>query len=154
MVAVTQPSRPPATLGPRGSAVATLHRMSSPVGVRRPRGWRVALRLVALSIVAVALLGLAADVAAYVGAVLAPGGPGVSAGAYSDAGEVESGTSGSGSPADSVEASTQYVVQPGDTLWSIAGELQPDQDRRATVDRLAARNGGAAIHAGQRLVVD
>ena len=45
------------------------------------------------------------------------------------------------------------VVAPGDTLWSIARRLQPSGDVRPLVDRLAAANGGAAIAAGDRLVV-
>lgn len=45
------------------------------------------------------------------------------------------------------------VVAPGDTLWSIARRLQPTGDVRPLVDRLAAANGGAAIAAGDRLVV-
>ncbi len=51
------------------------------------------------------------------------------------------------------EAQTIVVVQPGDTLWSIAEDIDPDGDVRATVDRLADRNGGAALTVGQRLVV-
>ena len=49
--------------------------------------------------------------------------------------------------------STIQVVQPGDTLWSIARALQPTGDVRATVDRLAALNGGSALEIGQRLVL-
>ena len=44
-----------------------------------------------------------------------------------------------------------YVVQPGDTLWSIAASLHPDGDIRGTVDRLVERNGTAALQTGQRL---
>ncbi|HEV3225852.1 MAG TPA: LysM peptidoglycan-binding domain-containing protein [Acidimicrobiales bacterium] len=44
-----------------------------------------------------------------------------------------------------------YVVQPGDTLWSIARGLDPTGDPRATVDRVEALNGGAALQPGQRL---
>ena len=51
------------------------------------------------------------------------------------------------------EAWTIVVVQPGDTLWSIAAEIDPDGDIRATVDRLAQRNGGSTLTVGQRLVV-
>ncbi|NIH68132.1 LysM peptidoglycan-binding domain-containing protein [Modestobacter marinus] len=32
--------------------------------------------------------------------------------------------------------STTIVVQDGDTLWSIAGEIAPEEDRRAVVDAL------------------
>jgi Tfp pilus assembly protein FimV len=44
-----------------------------------------------------------------------------------------------------------YVVQPGDTLWSIARKLVPEGDVRAEVDRLADLNGTAALQAGERL---
>ena len=44
-----------------------------------------------------------------------------------------------------------YVVQPGDTLWSIAEQLAPRSDPRPLVDRLAAAHGGAALVAGERL---
>jgi Tfp pilus assembly protein FimV len=46
-----------------------------------------------------------------------------------------------------------YVVQPGDTIWSIARRLQPTGDVRALVDALVERNGGAALDVGQRLAV-
>ncbi|WP_369141099.1 LysM peptidoglycan-binding domain-containing protein [Modestobacter versicolor] len=36
--------------------------------------------------------------------------------------------------------SSTVVVQPGDTLWSIAGEVAPEQDRRAVVDALLDAN--------------
>jgi len=44
-----------------------------------------------------------------------------------------------------------YVVQPGDTVWTIAHRLDPTGDPRATVDRIVALNGGAALQPGQRL---
>lgn len=48
-----------------------------------------------------------------------------------------------------------YVVQPGDTLWSIATEVAPDRDPRPVVDALRSANGGdATVQAGTRLVVD
>jgi len=45
------------------------------------------------------------------------------------------------------------VVQPGDTLWSIAGSLGGDGDVRAVVDRLQELNGldGAPLVPGQTL---
>ena len=47
-----------------------------------------------------------------------------------------------------------YVVQPGDTLWSIAERITPDdRDIRHTVDRLAASTGGAMLQPGQRVVL-
>jgi nucleoid-associated protein YgaU len=46
-----------------------------------------------------------------------------------------------------------YVVQPGDTLWGIARQLQPDGDVRALVGVLAEANGGAELHVGQHLTI-
>ncbi|MEO7556590.1 MAG: LysM peptidoglycan-binding domain-containing protein [Acidimicrobiales bacterium] len=48
-------------------------------------------------------------------------------------------------------AGATYVVQPGDTLWSIARRLAPNVDITAAVDRLAELNGSSAIQIGQRL---
>ncbi|HSF26865.1 MAG TPA: LysM peptidoglycan-binding domain-containing protein [Actinomycetes bacterium] len=47
------------------------------------------------------------------------------------------------------------VVQPGQTLWQIAGQVAPDADPRDTVVRLERLNGldGALIQVGQRLLV-
>jgi Tfp pilus assembly protein FimV len=47
-----------------------------------------------------------------------------------------------------------YVVQPGDTLWSIANRVAPGQDPRPVVDRLIEANdvrGG--LRAGQELSI-
>ena len=47
-----------------------------------------------------------------------------------------------------------YVVQPGDTLWSIAGSINPEgRDVRSTVDRLAEAAGGSILQPGQRIVL-
>lgn len=46
-----------------------------------------------------------------------------------------------------------YVVQPGDTLWTIARSLQPTGDVRRLVDRLAAQRHGAALQVGERIVL-
>ena len=68
-------------------------------------------------------------------------------------GAPSSGASRSPLPAAGTEAAAEYVVQPGDTLWSIAGDLAPDADRRAAVDQLAAVNAGVDLQVGQRLVI-
>jgi Tfp pilus assembly protein FimV len=54
----------------------------------------------------------------------------------------------SGTPAASGEV---YDVRPGDTLWSIAGDLAPQMDPRVAVDELSALNGGASLDVGDRL---
>ena len=47
-----------------------------------------------------------------------------------------------------------YVVQSGDTLWSIAERITADdRDIRHTVDRLVASTGGAMLQPGQRVVL-
>lgn len=48
---------------------------------------------------------------------------------------------------------TTVVVQPGDTLWSIATEHYPGDDPRARIDEIEQLNGlhGPAIEAGETL---
>jgi hypothetical protein len=45
------------------------------------------------------------------------------------------------------------VVQPGDTLWSIAARYVPGPDPFGTIERIRQLNGldGYTVHAGQRL---
>ena len=50
-------------------------------------------------------------------------------------------------------AGHEYVVQPGDTLWSIATEIAPDRDPRAVVDALREANGGPELEVGDRLIL-
>jgi hypothetical protein len=56
-----------------------------------------------------------------------------------------------GASGQRVPARAVYVVQPGDTIWTIARDLDPSGDTRATVDRIVALNGSAALEPGQRL---
>lgn len=59
------------------------------------------------------------------------------------------------------EHTTVHRVASGDTLWSIAGRVAPQQDRRDVVDQIVALNGadgaalssGAALQVGQQIVV-
>jgi nucleoid-associated protein YgaU len=44
-----------------------------------------------------------------------------------------------------------YVVQPGDTLWSIADRVAPDVDRRDVVSQLTDAAGGSDLVPGQRI---
>jgi hypothetical protein len=48
-------------------------------------------------------------------------------------------------------ARVSVVVEPGDTVWSIATSLAPDDDPRPVVDAIVAANGGSALVPGQRL---
>jgi LysM repeat protein len=50
----------------------------------------------------------------------------------------------------------QYVtVAPGETLWSIAGDVAPGSDRRDTVAEIVELNAlqGSSVRAGQRIAV-
>lgn len=46
---------------------------------------------------------------------------------------------------------TTYVVQPGDSLWSIAEELEAGRDPRPVVDALAEARGGAPLVPGETI---
>lgn len=46
-----------------------------------------------------------------------------------------------------------YLVQPGDTLWTVARQLQPEGDVRSLVRKLVTLNDGAELEVGQVLVV-
>jgi len=46
-----------------------------------------------------------------------------------------------------------YVVQPGDSLWSIAERLDPGGDPRPLVAKLAAQVGGDTVVPGEHLVL-
>ncbi len=48
-----------------------------------------------------------------------------------------------------VDAGRVYVVQPGDTFWSIAREVEPAGDVRPVVDRLVAEHGGSTLVVGE-----
>lgn len=52
-------------------------------------------------------------------------------------------------------AHEEVVVQPGDTLWSLAREVAPGRDPRPVVDALRRLNEleGAGLTAGQRLLL-
>jgi hypothetical protein len=48
---------------------------------------------------------------------------------------------------------TVIVVQPGDTLWTIARTMQPEGDHRALVSTLSEMTEGGVLQPGQRIVV-
>lgn len=59
----------------------------------------------------------------------------------------------SGSQAAAQTTPATVVVQPGDTLWSIAARVAPDRDPRGVVARLRTINHltDASVQVGQRL---
>ena len=56
-------------------------------------------------------------------------------------------------PAGRGGAAAVYVVQPGDTYWTIARHLRPSGDVRALVDRLSSEHGGGALQPGEQLAL-
>jgi hypothetical protein len=46
---------------------------------------------------------------------------------------------------------TSYIVQAGDSLWTIARALQPTGDVRPLVDQLEVRRHGAPLRVGERV---
>jgi Tfp pilus assembly protein FimV len=57
-----------------------------------------------------------------------------------------------GRPAVNQSAIT-YMVQPGDTLWSIAAHHHGHADQADYVDALIQRNGGTIVQVGQVLAL-
>jgi len=57
-------------------------------------------------------------------------------------------------PANPSTATADYVVQPGDTLWSVARRVHPEGDIRPFVDRLVAARGGAGLAVGEVIHVE
>lgn len=104
----------------------------------RPRAGRVVLALGALVVAAAAALGALRVVGAGSAAPL----PATTTGAHL-----------AGADASTTSAPVEVVVQPGDSLWTIARSLQPRGDVRPLVDRLVERAGGVTVVPGQRLDV-
>jgi hypothetical protein len=46
-----------------------------------------------------------------------------------------------------------HIVQPGDTLWSIARALDPDADARILVEQLIGQRGSSPLRVGERIVL-
>ena len=65
----------------------------------------------------------------------------------------EAGSSGAVSLRMEPVSQATHVVQPGDTLWSIARELVPEGDVRPVVDSLAAHRDGRPLQVGERITL-
>ena len=46
-----------------------------------------------------------------------------------------------------------WVVQPGDTVWSIAQAVEPGADVRPLVDAIYAETKGAPLYPGERILI-
>lgn len=108
-----------------------------------PRRWLRAL----LGGLALALLVALAAIGArnLLGADAAASGPASSAAVNHPVGAVATSTTPT--------APTEVVVQPGDTIWSIARRLHPTGEIRGVVDALQQRAGGASLTTGQQIDV-
>ena len=49
--------------------------------------------------------------------------------------------------------SARVIVQPGDTLWTIARRVQPSGDVRPLVARLSAQRDGRSLQVGETIVL-
>jgi Tfp pilus assembly protein FimV len=101
-------------------------------------------RLAALVLVTSVVLGGVAGVS-YIGSLAAPDGAPV---------PIDAGPPRPASSRPGLADGHVYVVQPGDTLWSIAAAVAPNDDPRSVVDRLREANGTDVLQAGDRLVID
>ena len=120
-----------------------LYRFSAPLPRRAAGRWADSsvYRRRRLLAAGVALLAIAAVVilAQLIQAGIG-GGPLTTTGAAAGPGMVAAGAS-------------EYVVRPGDTLWSIASSLEPGRDVRPLVDRLAKEIGGSELFAGEAIPI-
>ena len=91
-------------------------------------------RVVAVIVLATLLLGCWLGLQAALGRI--GGGPLATTGAAAGPGMIQVGA-------------TEYVVRPGDTLWTIAAAMAPGRDERPVVDRLVHELGGVSIYPGE-----
>ena len=133
---------PPGPRGPARPQLRVLEGGRASARIRQRATYRRR-RLVVGAIALVAVAGLTLLAVATL-ARLAGGTPSPAAGgATSPASAVASGAAGAAAPT--------VVVQPGDTLWTIAAAMDPSTDVRITVDRLQQLNGQDPIVVGEEL---
>jgi Tfp pilus assembly protein FimV len=69
------------------------------------------------------------------------------------AAQVFSAVRSSHSPAARPASLTVHVVQPGESLWTIARAVRPHGDLSHLVDAMIRANGGSTIQVGQELAI-
>ena len=74
-------------------------------------------------------------------------------GVWFSAGNVLANRGGAPASTAAVRPATPYVVQPGDTLWSIAEQFHGATDQTTYVDLLIRLNGGTVIQVGQSVTL-
>lgn len=114
---------------------------------RRPRAVYIRRRLAVLLV----LVAVLCSVAWSTGQVLASRG-GAPASAPT-ARPALAGDTDADADADPAAATASYVVQPGDTLWSLARRYHGDMSTERYLERLVEVNGGAALEVGQVVVL-
>lgn len=125
-------SRVPRTAAAGSTAASPARTRPDRLVYRRRRLLAVGLLLLAVA----AVLGLAQLIQAGIG-----GGPLTTTGAAA------------GSSAAIPAGTRYYVVQPGDTLWSIADRVDPNGDERPLVDALVRETGGSSLYPGERVAI-
>ena len=145
MAAIAYPREAPTTvpalrLVPSGRARAV---PTSAAIYRRRRFVAAFVAVVVVAALAVALAGLVGRLAAEPATTLRAG---TATGTVLVPDPAAYGVAGDPLPARAV-----YVVQPGDTLWSIARAVAPGADVAETAAELADLNGSSALQVGQRL---
>ncbi len=128
---------------PRPSSPPTVPAWGERTGPDRATRYRRR-RLAALVLATSAVVGGVGAVS-YIGSLVGPDGGPVPIDARPTADE---------SVRPAVADGSVYVVQPGDTYWSIAEAMAPGDDPRPVVDRLRAATGDDVLQAGDRLVLD
>jgi hypothetical protein len=56
-------------------------------------------------------------------------------------------------PAVHLASNQVWVVQPGDTVWSIAETVDPRADVRPLVDRITSELAGRPLYPGERILI-
>ena len=129
MAAIAITTRPqPGRRAPLGSGSRPVRRHQPSVVVRRQRA-------AIITLVVLAALGILLGAGSLAGAGQAP----------DRSHSVEAGSD----PA--LIAVTTHVVQPGDTLWTLARRVQPEGDIRPLVARLQAARGAGPLLPGERV---